>query len=128
MFVNHALTSSISKLPYLSNQAVFSAWPKSQDLRFKYLENENEIKSIFHHFWRVSIEVNNKIFLEGESPTLSQADYGNAIKFFKYCQYNVTLGILAYCFLFFSLVDISPFIAVGTGSRLYVYKTLRWRP
>ena len=43
--------------------------------KFKYLENEksfyDEIKSIFYHFLRAIIEVNKKIFLEGESPTLS---------------------------------------------------------
>ena len=35
----------------------------------KYLENENRnaLKSIFHHFQRACIEVNN--FLEGKSPT-----------------------------------------------------------
>ena len=42
--------------------------------KFKYLENEmnfyDEIKSIFDHFWRATIEANNN-FLEGESPTLN---------------------------------------------------------
>lgn len=30
----------------------------------------NWIKSILHHFWRVTIEVNKKSFLKGESPIL----------------------------------------------------------
>ena len=41
--------------------------------KFKYLENEksfqDEIKSIFRHFWRTIIEANKEFFLEGESPT-----------------------------------------------------------
>ena len=44
--------------------------------KFKYIENkksfQDEIKSIFHHFWRTIIEGNNKIFWEGENPTLPQ--------------------------------------------------------
>ena len=43
--------------------------------KFKYLKNkesfQDEIKSIFDHFWRAIIEANEKIFLEGENPTLS---------------------------------------------------------
>ena len=44
--------------------------------KFKYLENEknfyDEIKSIFHHFYKAFIEANKKnFFLEGVSPTLS---------------------------------------------------------
>ena len=30
--------------PYLSNQAVFSLWPKSQDQKFEYLEDEKSFK------------------------------------------------------------------------------------
>ena len=52
--------------------------PKKSRQKFKYLENEksfwNEIKSIFHHFWRAIIEVIKKIFLEGESPTLNNTE------------------------------------------------------
>ena len=49
---------------------------KKRRQKFEYLENDksfwDEIKSIFHHFWRAVIEVNNKkINLGGESPTLS---------------------------------------------------------
>ena len=44
--------------------------PKKSRQKFKYLEYEksfqDEIKSIFHHFWRTIIEA---IFLEGESPS-----------------------------------------------------------
>ena len=43
--------------------------------KFKYVQNEkrfsDEIKGIFHHFSRVFIEANKKIFLEGESSTLT---------------------------------------------------------
>ena len=39
---------------------------KSQDKKFKYLENEknfqDEIKSLFHHFWRTIIEASKNIF------------------------------------------------------------------
>ena len=39
---------------------------KKSRQKFKYLENEksfyDEIKNIFHHFWRAIIEANNKIF------------------------------------------------------------------
>ena len=49
--------------------------PKNSRQKFKYIENEksfwDEIKSIFHQFWRAVIEANNKIFFEGESPTLT---------------------------------------------------------
>ena len=49
--------------------------PKMSRQKFKCLENEkssyDEIKSIFHNFWRASIEANKKIFLKGESATLS---------------------------------------------------------
>ena len=49
--------------------------PKKSRQKFKYRENEksfeDEIKSIFHYFWRTIIEANKKnLFLEGESPTL----------------------------------------------------------
>ena len=48
--------------------------PKKSRQKFKYLENEkrfyDEIKSIFHHFWRAIIEANKKNFFEGKSPTL----------------------------------------------------------
>ena len=58
---------------YLSNHAVFSTWSTARR-KFKYLENEksfqDEIKSIFHHFWRAIIEANKKN-LEGESPNLN---------------------------------------------------------
>ena len=56
----------------LSNQAVFSTCPKSRDKNLNILRTKSfldEIKSIFHHFWRTIIEANN-IFWEGESPTL----------------------------------------------------------
>ena len=47
---------------------------KKSRQKFKYLENEknfqDEIKSIFRHFWRAIIEANKKHFLERESPTL----------------------------------------------------------
>ena len=40
--------------------------PKKSRQKFKYLENEksfyDEIKSIFHNFWRAIIEANNKKF------------------------------------------------------------------
>ena len=49
--------------------------PKKSRQKIKYLENEksfsDEIKSIFHHFWRTIFEANKKFFLEGESMTLS---------------------------------------------------------
>ena len=53
--------------------------PKKSREKFKYLLNEksfqDEIKSIFHHFWMAIIEA-KKNFLEGESPTLrSQSDF-----------------------------------------------------
>ena len=48
--------------------------PKKSRQKFKYLRNEKEFlrwnKSIFYLFWRVIIEANIYIFLEGESPTL----------------------------------------------------------
>ena len=49
----------------LSNQAVFSTCPKSRDKNLNILRTKSfldEIKSIFHHFWRTIIEANN-IFL-----------------------------------------------------------------
>ena len=50
----------------LSNQAGFFYLPKKSRQKFKYLENEksfyNEIKSIFHQFWRAVIETNKKFF------------------------------------------------------------------
>ena len=48
--------------------------PKKSRQKLKYLENEksfeDQIKNIFHHFWRAIIEANNKKILGGESPTL----------------------------------------------------------
>ena len=48
---------------------------KKSRQKFKYVENEksfwDEIKSIFQHFCKAIIKVNN-FFLEGESPTLKQ--------------------------------------------------------
>ena len=45
--------------------------------KYKYLENEknfeNEIKSIFHQFYKAFIEANKKnFFVEHESPTLME--------------------------------------------------------
>ena len=52
--------------------------PKKSRQKFKYLKKEksfqDEVKSIFHHFWRAVIETNKKILLEGESPTLSRSE------------------------------------------------------
>ena len=40
--------------------------PKKSRQKLKYLENkkrfEDEIKSIFHHFWRAAIEANKKFW------------------------------------------------------------------
>ena len=48
---------------------------KNSRQKFKYLQNEksfyDEIKTIFHHFWRAIIEANKTFFLEGESSTLT---------------------------------------------------------
>ena len=60
---------------YLSNQAVFSTWPKLGQ-KFKYFVNEksfyDEIKSIFRHFLNGFHWSKWKYFcLEGEGPTLS---------------------------------------------------------
>ena len=50
----------------VSNQAIFSTWPKSQD--------KNEVvrwnKKHFSSFLRAFMVINEKMFLEGESPTL----------------------------------------------------------
>ena len=50
---------------------------KKSRQNFKHLDKEksflDEIKSIFHHFWRDFIETNKKKILEGESPTLRTA-------------------------------------------------------
>ena len=47
---------------------------KKSRQKFKYYENKksyyDEIKSIFHHFYRAFIGSNKTIFLERESPTL----------------------------------------------------------
>ena len=55
--------------------------PKMSRQRFKYLENkksfQDEIKYIFHHFWRALTETNETIFLEGESPTLNVKNIRN---------------------------------------------------
>ena len=52
--------------------------PKKSRQKLKYLENEksfqDEIESIFHHFWRAIIEANN-FFLEGERLTLSSLNH-----------------------------------------------------
>ena len=37
----------------------------------KEMSFQDEIKSIFRHFWRAIIEANKKFFLEGESQTLN---------------------------------------------------------
>ena len=60
--------------PYLSNQVVFSTWPKSEDKNLIILRKKGAFtmkKSIFHHFWRAIIKANKKFFLEGESLTLT---------------------------------------------------------
>ena len=50
---------------------------KKSRQKFKYIENkksfEDEIKSIFHYFGRAIIEANQKDFLEGQSPTLTNS-------------------------------------------------------
>ena len=47
---------------------------KKSTQKFKYLENNvtflDEIKSIFHHFYRPFIEANQIMFFDGESPIL----------------------------------------------------------
>ena len=55
--------------------------PKKSRQKFKYLENEksfyDEIKSIFHQFWRAIIEANKQFFFESESPTLIILSHSN---------------------------------------------------
>ena len=62
--------------------------PKKLRQKFKYLENEkslqDEMKSIFHHFWRAITEA--KKFWEGESPTLwgdLDRDFGRRVELSK---------------------------------------------
>ena len=47
---------------------------KKSRQKFKYVENEksfwDEIKNIFHYFWKTSIEANNNFFLKGEGTIL----------------------------------------------------------
>ena len=43
--------------PYLSNQAIFSTWAKSQDKNLLIMRTI-EIKSTRHHFWRAIIDAN----------------------------------------------------------------------
>ena len=49
--------------------------PKKSSQKFKYLENEksfyDEIKRIFHHFWKATNDGNKNFFLKGEIPTLT---------------------------------------------------------
>ena len=58
-------------LPYLSNQAVFSTWPKSKDKYLNILgtKKDFEVKS---SFLKVFIEENKTKPLEGEDPILSE--------------------------------------------------------
>ena len=58
----------ILKLAKLSYQAVFRWWLKNSGQKSKYLKNEknyyDEIKSIFHHFKRLSLKQRKPTFLE----------------------------------------------------------------
>ena len=60
---------------FLSNQAVFSAWPKSRDKSLNILRTKKafniKLKTFFINFKGLSIEQITQIFLEGEIPTLN---------------------------------------------------------
>ena len=72
--VNHAVTPKISKLTYLSNQAVFCTCPKSQDKNLNILRTNRvfkmKLKVFFIIFEGLSLKQIKKIFLEGESEIL----------------------------------------------------------
>ena len=56
------------KLTYLSNQAIFSTWPKCQDI----LKTATLLRWNKKHFQRAFIEVNKKKILGGESQSLRE--------------------------------------------------------
>ena len=86
---------------------------KKSRQKFKYLENEksfqDEIKSIFHHFGRAIIEANQKNFLEGESPTLTNSRGKSHEKKFRGSKLRLKLGFLPFsqgCLIGFTMSNI----------------------
>ena len=61
---------------YLSSQAAFSTWPKSQDKNVNILRTKRAFKikqqAFFITFKKLSLKQIKQIFLEGESPTLNK--------------------------------------------------------
>ena len=94
--------------PYVSNQAVFSTWTKSQDKNSNILRKkksfQSEIKSIFHHFSRGLIEAHKTFFLGWESDFkrsfLLTAFFGGAMCYAKFYVLLLLLLLLSLLLLF----------------------------